>query len=127
MERIATFLPILLLLVACGQQQTEQLPTPPFEPIPKGAQQYDPRTVTIEELRTIPGLNKNVEENIIKFQRNPGFERVEDLLSVPGIGEKTWLKIGGYFLIGAERPSGQQDVSNSTSRRTPAPEGPLGR
>jgi competence protein ComEA len=51
-------------------------------------------TATQAQLETLPGLGAKVAERIIEYrQKNGNFKKVEDLMNVKGIGEKSFLKL----------------------------------
>jgi competence protein ComEA len=51
-------------------------------------------TATAEQLATIPGVGPRMAERIIDYrQKNGGFKKVEDLMNVSGVGEKSFLKM----------------------------------
>ncbi len=51
-------------------------------------------TATQEQLETLPGLGAKVAQRIIEYrQKNGNFKKVEDLMNVKGIGEKSFLKL----------------------------------
>ena len=51
-------------------------------------------TATAEQLATIPGVGPKMAERIIDYrQKNGGFKKVEDLMNVSGVGEKSFLKM----------------------------------
>ena len=51
-------------------------------------------TATEEELVTLPGIGPSYAKRIVEYrEKNGPFKRVEDLLNVQGIGEKTLEKI----------------------------------
>lgn len=54
----------------------------------------------IEELKTLPGIGEKTAKNIIEYRTEIGkFTTVEELLNVKGIGEKTLEKIRGVITI----------------------------
>jgi len=51
-------------------------------------------TATIDDLTTLPGIGPSYAKRIVDYrEKNGPFKRVEDLLNVQGIGEKTLEKI----------------------------------
>lgn len=51
-------------------------------------------TATAPELRTLPGVGERTAERIIEYrEEHGGFEKIEDLMNVRGIGEKTFLRL----------------------------------
>jgi competence protein ComEA len=56
-----------------------------------------------EELTTIPGVGKTLAQRIVDFRDEHGpFKRVEDLLKVKGIGEKSLEKIRPYVKVASK-------------------------
>jgi comEA protein len=54
----------------------------------------DINVATAEQLTALPGIGSVMAERIVKFREQHGdFKRVEDLLKVKGIGEKSFQKI----------------------------------
>lgn len=51
-------------------------------------------TATAAELQKLPGVGPAMAARIIEYrQKNGGLKKVEDLMNVKGIGEKTFLKL----------------------------------
>ena len=49
---------------------------------------------TVDQLETLPGIGRKTAERIIEYRtKNGGFKRIEDLMNVKGIGEKSFLKL----------------------------------
>jgi competence protein ComEA len=58
-------------------------------------------TAGIDELVTLPGIGRAYAQRIIEYRdKNGPFKRVEDLLNVRGIGEKTFAKIKDRLTVG---------------------------
>lgn len=68
-------------------------------------------TATAEQLDRLPGIGPKTAAAIIELrQKMGGFKKVEDLMSVRGIGEKTFIKLRPYVTLTprSERPGGDQ-------------------
>ena len=51
-------------------------------------------TATIDQLETLPGIGRKTAERILEQrQKSGGFKKIEELMNVKGIGEKSFLKI----------------------------------
>ena len=58
-------------------------------------------TATAEQLATIPGVGPKRAERLIDYrQKNGGFKKVEDLMNVSGVGEKSFLKMKPLITVG---------------------------
>ena len=61
-------------------------------------------TATVEQLATIPGVGPKMAERIIDYrQKNGGFKKVEDLMNVSGVGEKSFLKMKPLITVAATK------------------------
>src|SRR3954468_5842033 len=62
-------------------------------------------SATAEQLATIPGVGPKMAERIIDYrQKNGGFKKIEDLMNVSGVGEKSFLKMKPLITVTAARP-----------------------
>ena len=49
---------------------------------------------TVDQLETLPGIGRKTAERIVEHRtKNGAFKKVEELMNVKGIGEKSFLKI----------------------------------
>ncbi len=60
--------------------------------------QYDLQNITKEELITIPGIGEKKAEDILQYKEGNGFQKKSELMNVKGIGQKTYEKIEKYFI-----------------------------
>ena len=60
--------------------------------------QYDLQNITKEELITIPGIGEKKAGDILQYKEDNGFQYKAELMNIKGIGEKTYAKIEKYFI-----------------------------
>lgn len=76
----------------------EQIAAANGAPLPEGKIQIN--TATKEQLEKISGIGPRKAENIIKYREQHGpFQKVEDLLEVDGIGEKSLEKMKDEIIV----------------------------
>ena len=58
-------------------------------------------TATAAELEKLPGIGQKVAARIVEYrQKNGPFKKVEELMNVQGIGEKSFLQFRGQLTVG---------------------------
>ena len=61
-------------------------------------------TATAAELQTLPGVGASTAKLIIEHrQKSGGFKKVEELMNIKGIGEKSFLKLKPKVTVGSEK------------------------
>ena len=61
---------------------------------PAAASPINLNTASVAQLATLPGIGKSTAERILEYrQKNGAFKKVEDLMNVRGVGEKSFLKL----------------------------------
>lgn len=96
---------ILLALVAVTPRAIAEEPVaveqePSVEPI-------DVNRASAADLERVPGIGPATAQRIIEWREQHGpFERLEDLLNVRGIGEKTLEKLRPYLTVGKVERAG---------------------
>jgi competence protein ComEA len=67
-------------------------------------------TASVAQLETLPGIGKSTAERILEYrQKNGSFKKVEDLMNVRGVGEKSFLKLKPLITVAPAKgePAGQ--------------------
>ncbi len=61
-------------------------------------------TATQSQLETLPGIGAKAAQRILEYrQKNGSFKKIEDLMHVKGIGEKSFLKLKPLITVGSDR------------------------
>lgn len=64
------------------------------------ARQVDLNKASAEELATVPGIGPSLAQRIIEFREKEGpYRRIEDLMKVKGIGEKSFQKLRQHVKV----------------------------
>ena len=67
-------------------------------------------TATMDQLATIPGIGVKTAERIIAYrEKNGGFKKIEDLMNVSGVGEKSFLKMKPLITVAAVKATAQEE------------------
>ena len=67
---------------------------PPAAAVAPAKPQINLNTATLDQLETLPGIGRTTAERILEHRTKIGsFKRIEELMNVKGIGEKSFLKL----------------------------------
>ena len=68
-------------------------------------------TATVDQLDDLPGIGRSTAQRILEYRQKHGdFQKIEQLMNVKGIGEKSFLKLKPLITVAAkpEKPSGSR-------------------
>ena len=66
-------------------------------------------TASVDQLYELPGVGRATAQRIVEFrQKNGGFKKIEELMNVKGIGEKSFLKLKTLIMV-APKPGAPGD------------------
>jgi competence protein ComEA len=61
-------------------------------------------TATQTQLETLPGIGAATAKRILEYRQKSGsFKKIEELMNVKGIGEKSFLKLKPHVTVAAEK------------------------
>ena len=70
---------------------------------PSPGEKINLNTASVDELTTLPGVGKAYAQRIVEYRdKNGPFKKVEDVLNVRGIGEKTFERIRDRLTVGGK-------------------------
>jgi competence protein ComEA len=76
---------------------------PVFAQAKAGAEKVNINTASAAELEKLPQVGPQIAKRIIDYRRESGaFKRIEDIMKVKGIGEKTFDRIKDLITVGSE-------------------------
>ena len=94
----------LLALAVCITTVSAQEPRPGA-----AAAVLNLNTATVAQLEALPGIGKSTAERIVEYrQKSGGFKKVEELMNVKGIGEKSFLKLKPLITVAAKSERGTE-------------------
>ena len=102
-----TLVTSLMMALACVlggltlQAQDQTSPTAKKgQAAPTAAAPINVNTATVAQLETLPGVGPAVAARILEYrQKNGSFKKIEELMNVKGIGEKSFLKIKALITV----------------------------
>lgn len=89
-------------VMAASAQETSKAPRAAAQAV--AGSPVNLNTASAAQLETLPGIGKATAERILEYrQKNGGFKRVEDLMNVRGIGEKSFLRLKPLVTVSAPK------------------------
>ena len=88
-KRVLVGLLMAMLLATAAPNAVAQQPAA----VAKAAT-LDLNSASVTDLESLPGVGRRTAERIIEYrQKNGSFKKIEELMNVKGIGEKSFLKL----------------------------------
>ena len=97
----AALLTLVLSVCAAGAQETAVRTAAAQAPSPAV---LNLNTATVAQLESLPGIGRATAERIVEYrQKSGGFKKIEELMNVRGVGEKSFLKLKPLITVSAPR------------------------
>jgi competence protein ComEA len=95
---------VALVVMLAGQAVAQSQPDRPASPRPDTPSAVvNLNTATSGQLQELPGIGARTAERIIQYrEKNGPFKKIEELMNVQGIGEKTFLKLKPQITVGGK-------------------------
>lgn len=104
---ICSLVAVGILLTAQPQAQAAQSPKA-GDTGGKSIAMVNLNTASAAELQTLPGVGVKTAERIIEYRQKKGpFKKIEELMNVQGIGEKSFLKLRAQVTVAAKGPTAE--------------------
>ena len=72
----------------------------------------DLNTATAAQLETLPGIGPSLAARIIEYrEKNGGFKKIEEVMNVRGVGEKSFLKMKDRLIVTPFKAAGKSGGS----------------
>jgi competence protein ComEA len=104
MRRVSYVLAVLLMLAGMTADATTQAKPAAAKASAAPTAPINLNTATQAQLETLPGIGARTAQAIVDHrQKNGSFKKVEELMNIKGIGEKSFLKLKPMVTVGADK------------------------
>ena len=92
-----------------GQTPAASKPGSGGEPRARTAAVVNLNTATAADLEHLPGIGAKTAARIVEYRTRKGpFRKIEELMNVQGVGEKSFLRIRQQLTVSGTAPASQQ-------------------
>jgi competence protein ComEA len=108
MRRLPLIVLLVLGLASLASAQTTAAPKPQkakaSKTVAAPASPVNLNTATVAQLDALPGIGKSTAQRIVEYrQKNGSFKKIEELMNVKGVGEKSFLKLKPLITAGGDK------------------------
>ena len=98
---VVSLLMVFALAVPAAHAQEKPEKAERSKPAASASSPVNLNTATVAQLETLPGIGSRTAQLIVEHrQKNGGFKKIEELMNIKGIGEKSFLKIKPLVTVG---------------------------
>ena len=101
---------LALTALVAAHPFAQSAPAKSNPPAAKPAAIVNLNTASETDLQELPGIGSKVAARIVEYRTKKGpFKKIEELMNVQGVGEKSFLKLRSQITVAAKaEPAGQQ-------------------
>ena len=101
MQRLSFVVGVLMMLALAMPAAQPQEKAEKAKAAASASSPINLNTATAAQLETLPGVGSRTAQLIVEHrQKNGGFKKIEELMNIKGIGEKSFLKIKPLVTVG---------------------------
>ena len=106
MNRSALVLVAALVLLGSWTIDAQRATKPPVKPpVTASTEVINLNSATAAQIASLPGIGVKTAELVVEYrQKNGPFKKIEEIMNVRGIGEKSFLRIKDRLSVAAPKP-----------------------
>ena len=94
---------LVMILALTTPVSAQDKPAKP-KPVVLSTTPLNLNTATVAQLEALPGVGAKTAQLIVEHrQKNGGFKKIEELMNIKGIGEKSFLKLKPMVTVASEK------------------------